>query len=120
MFEQYLARHATGRHATEAQHYLKAASAKLAVLKKQEEARSRVADSIQQLCTVVQQLSQLDSADRLQSRVDSASGTVNLYQRRQNATARVLLGDQKRRLQKEIAQVGVRFNRKLDCESDEE
>jgi hypothetical protein len=117
--EKYLSNNPSGAHAAEAKRVISASASKIASLRKQEEAREQAGESIQQLCTVLGQLAQLETAERLQRRVDAESGTVSLYQRRQNATARVLLRDQRQKLSKDVARAGIRFDQRRDCASDE-
>ncbi len=117
--EAYISNHPTGTHAAEAMKVLKGASARVASLKKSEQARADAAEAIEQLCQTLQSLEQLEQAEKMQRRIDAASGTVNLYQKRQNATARIYLRDQRQKLMSEIAAAGIHLDRKRDCKTDD-
>lgn len=115
----YLEQFPTGSHAMDAKAVLKGSAATVASLKKAEDQREAAQESIGELCRVLVSLDQVAEAEALQKRVDSQSGTVNLFQKRQLATARVVLGDQRKQFAATIAKAGVQFNRKRDCSEDQ-
>lgn len=116
--EGYLNDFSGGIHLAEAKSILKSAGPRLAALRKQQEAKNQAGETIDDLCDVLSQLDRLERASALSKRVDRESGTVSLSQRRQQATAKIVLGDKKKRLTSELARDGIRFNRKTDCPAD--
>jgi hypothetical protein len=66
------------------------------------------------------QLQQVMEAERQARRIDAASGTVNLYEKRQRAAARIYLESQRSKLAREVAKAGHSFDRKRDCASADE
>jgi hypothetical protein len=113
--EAYIAKHPAGTQAGEATRILRTSSVKLASLKKSEEAQVGAAHAARQLCRTLLTLDQLEEADKMQRRIDAESGTVDLYQKRQNATGRVYLRDQRQKLMNQIADAGLRFDRMRVC-----
>lgn len=71
--------------------------------------------AVAELCQALDTLSQLDQLERRQERVDAASGTINPTERRQNATVRIYLEDQRETLARRLANAGVRFERRTHC-----
>lgn len=114
--QSYLSNHPAGLHLAEAQRILKASGAKIASLRRQEEVRQRAETPISQMCELLGQQSYLDKLERSIRRVDAASGTENPYQRRQLATGRITIQDQRKEVQRELNRIGYRFNPKRDCE----
>jgi hypothetical protein len=113
--QAYLSTYPSGAHAPEAKQALSAGSARLAALKQLDQARAEAADSVEELCTTLQQLDALGDFEKKQRRIDAQSGTVTLSERRETATARVLLEDQRDKLLRRITRAGVRFERARDC-----
>lgn len=81
---------------------------------------SDAGESVEQLCMVSTQLQQVMEAERQARRIDAASGTVNLYEKRQRAAARIYLESQRSKLAREVAKAGHSFDRKRDCASADE
>jgi hypothetical protein len=120
--QAYIASRPAGLHASEAKMLLKGSAKRIQALKRSEQVaaaiEARKADAaplIDNLCQVLQRLDQVAEAEKLRRRVDAASRTENLYQKRQLVTARLTLGDQKAELSSRLIRAGVRFDRRHDC-----
>jgi molybdopterin converting factor small subunit len=81
---------------------------------------TKAEESVRELCTVLQQLRQISEAEARERRVDTASGTVNLYQKRQMAAARIYSEERRKKLASEIAKTGYQFDQKRDCANSDE
>lgn len=111
-----------GAHASEARTLLAASAAKIAALKRKEQAdrdeavrRERIASITAELCRVLNRIDQVEAADTLRRRIDAASGTENLEEKRRSAASKILLGDRRDALLGEIKEQRGAFDRKRDC-----
>jgi hypothetical protein len=102
-------------HAAEAKELLNAAQVKLASIRKAEKRQRDAQEVIRKLCAVMDNLDELAEEERTQRRIDAASGTKDLAQRRQFAAARIRMSDQRDELLRTLPQIGVTFSRKKSC-----
>ena len=118
--KSYLERRSDGRYSVEATKLLRAAEGKIASLRRDEELQSEAQEAIPELCRVLRDLDSIAEAERIQRRIDSASGTENLYQKRQYATARIYSSDRRDKLLQLVTRAGIKFSRKHSCTAEEE
>ncbi|HTE55605.1 MAG TPA: hypothetical protein VK698_32345 [Kofleriaceae bacterium] len=72
-------------------------------------------DLREQFCENARTLQQLRESVRLQGKIDQASGTVNLVQRRQLGAAKVILNDNLDQLKKRLRQARLSLKYARDC-----
>lgn len=113
--DRYLTAHPNGAHAAAAKKMLAASEARIAALQRRAEARASLQSSADELCHVLEQLSQLEDAVKIQMEIDIRSGTQNLLANRNMIAARIHLVRKRSDLLKEFSSAGVKFNRKDDC-----
>lgn len=106
----------------EAEMRAKEAEARAREVAEQEEARRNTPEYkrtviAEELCQRYEELGQANQVLKLSKEVDAASGTVNLYERRQLGTAKVYLEKEIGRLKNEYKKLGGgEFSRKKQCE----
>jgi hypothetical protein len=113
--QSYLRTQPPAVHAAEAKELLSAAQGKLAALRKAEKRQRDAQDVTRRLCSAMDNLEELAEEERTQRRIDAASGTEDLLQRRQLAAARIRMSDQRDELVRALSEYGVAFSRKRSC-----
>ena len=126
--KEYIENHPAGSHLSEAEKISMNSKEKITSLKnyelevKEAEERKKQKNGenlsdIEELCNITQSLDQVKAQEVMQRRIDAASGTVNLSQKRAIASAKIVLQDRRDEIFAKLKKNGIKFSQKNNCET---